>query len=251
MRESGGALDAGGDVGVDADVGVDVEVCVEAVVVMGGAFADQAVPAVTGALVICADSGVDHARAWGLGVDLVIGDMDSVSADGLAWAEEQGADVDRHEPDKDQTDLELALQAAQRLSAGGHVLVLGGAGGRLDHELANLALLTSPRWSDLELTAWIGTARVDVVRRHRSLIGVPGGVVSLLAWHGDATGVTTDRLKWGLAGATVRAGSAIGTSNEYEADRASVAVDRGVLTAITPNAPVVEHHLHIVPRSRP
>src|SRR4051794_10898103 len=94
------------------------------------------------ALVIAADSGADHAASLGLSVDLVVGDLDSVSPAGLAAARDGGARVDEHPAEKDATDLELALDAA--VSAGAtEIVVVGGHGGRLDHLLANCMLLGS------------------------------------------------------------------------------------------------------------
>src|SRR4051812_23931915 len=88
-------------------------------------------------LVIAADSGVGHALALGLTVDLVIGDLDSAAPDDVERAIAAGARVDRHPADKDATDLELALDAARELGAT-EITVLGAGGGRLDHLLANL-----------------------------------------------------------------------------------------------------------------
>jgi len=88
-------------------------------------------------LVIAADSGLDLAESLGLSVDLVIGDMDSVSAQALHRAEVASIDIERHPRAKDQTDLELAMsEAIARGATAIHVMV--GAGGRLDHAAANL-----------------------------------------------------------------------------------------------------------------
>ena len=64
------------------------------------------------ALVIAADGGLSLAAPLGLTVDIVIGDMDSVSAQDLEQARRSGARIDRHPTDKNITDLGLALDAA-------------------------------------------------------------------------------------------------------------------------------------------
>ena len=209
-----------------------------AVVVAGGAVVPQFVPeaAQRAAVVIAADSGLDLAERLGLPVDLVVGDLDSVSGPALQRARDAGVRIEASPADKDETDLELALDAAQRSVAGpvdaARVIVLGGAGGRLDHLAAVLAALTSPARSALELVAYLGTTRLDVVRSMRPLHGAPGRSVSLLAWHGDATGVTTTGLRWPLDHAVLRAGSALGTSNEFTGPVATVSVGSGVVSAL-------------------
>ena len=47
--------------------------------------------------VIAADGGLDHALAAGLTPAVLVGDLDSVSSDGLAWAEAH-ATIERHDP---------------------------------------------------------------------------------------------------------------------------------------------------------
>jgi len=74
-----------------------------------------------GAAVIAADSGAE----LGGRIDLLVGDLDSISAETLAGIER----VERHPAKKDATDLELALRAALRLEPE-RILVVGGAGGR-------------------------------------------------------------------------------------------------------------------------
>src|SRR5262249_39916557 len=139
----------------------------------------------------------------------------------------------RHPAEKDAADLELALDAA----AAGHpdrIVVLAPAGGRLDHLLSTLLLLAADRYTRILVDALVGEAHVSVVRRTRELEGEPGRLVTLLAAHGPAEGVTTDGLAYPLHGETLFPGSTRGVSNRFEAVRARVTVEHGVLLAIVP-----------------
>ncbi len=191
------------------------------------------VAAVGQATVIAADGGVDRALALGLHVDLAVGDFDSVSRDGLAAAAAAGARIERHPTAKDATDLELALDAAMALSPS-RVLVIGAAGGRLDHLLASLLVLGSWRYRDVEIDALLGAARAHVIRDSRSFGGTVGELVSLLPLHGPAEGVTTSGLVYPLAGETLTAGTSRGISNLFAAAEAHVEVGRGVVAAVCP-----------------
>ena len=110
-------------------------------------------------MVIAADRGADNAIALGLTVDLLVGDLDSVSQEALAACNT----VAQHPVDKDDTDLELALAAAVDTGAG-MVTIVTSAGGRFDHALANLLVAASDRWSALKVDLVIDRARVHVVR---------------------------------------------------------------------------------------
>jgi thiamine pyrophosphokinase len=183
------------------------------------------------AYVIAADSGVHTAVAFGRRVDLVIGDLDSVSEESLAEAVVAGAHVERHPVDKNDTDLELALVRASELQPD-RVVVIGGHGGRLDHFLANLLLLASDRFRNVSIDALVGDARVHVVRSRQELVGDPGSIVTLLAAHGPAHGVTTSGLRYPLQGETLLPGSTRGVSNVFEEPHASVELTDGVLLAV-------------------
>jgi len=187
------------------------------------------------AVVIAADGGLDRALQLGLRPGIVLGDLDSVSADALSSAEREGARVVRHPRDKDATDLELALDEAQALGAR-RVLVIASATGRLDHLLASLLLLGADTLAGLEIDALVGDATVHVIRGEREIVGTPGDLVTLLALHGPAAGVTTDGLTYPLRDATLMPGSSRGVSNVFAEPRATVSVASGVLLAIRPGA---------------
>ena len=209
----------------------------ELVVVVSGGEAPDASAALSvppGTLVVAADRGLEHALALGLEVTVAVGDFDSASPEAVAVAESSGIRVVRHPAEKDATDLELALDEALALRPS-RILVLAGTGGRLDHELASLLLLSSPRYSAVHVDAVVGTAHIHVIRDGRALEGAPGELVSLVPIHGPAEGVTTVGLAYPLRGETLEPGTTRGVSNLFERDTARVDVERGVLLAVRPS----------------
>jgi thiamine pyrophosphokinase len=185
--------------------------------------------------VIAADSGLDHALALGVAVDVLIGDLDSVSVVGRRSATAAGVEVIEHPTAKAETDLELALRLALR-AAPRRITVVGGHGGRLDHLLANVWLLAGPALAPVELRALLGPALLTVVRSRAVLHGRVGELVSLLPAHGSAGGVTTEGLRYPLADEPLAAGSPRGVSNEFLEVEAVVALRSGTLVAVQPEA---------------
>jgi thiamine pyrophosphokinase len=187
------------------------------------------------AQVIAADGGLHLAVPLGLHVDVIVGDLDSVAPGALADAERAGTRIDRHPVDKDATDLALALDLAIA-AAPDRITVLGGGGGRADHELALWLLLAAEAYADAEVRAWSGRARTDVVRAGRpgTIRGCAGELVSLLPVHGPARGIRTEGLRFPLRGEDLTAGSSRGVSNQLLGPDARIAVTDGVLLVIRP-----------------
>src|SRR5665213_2335935 len=200
------------------------------VVLSGGPGFLPVVDLPVGATVIAADGGAELARMLGLKVDLVVGDMDSISAETLAGVEQ----IERHPLAKDATDLELAFEAALQFGPE-RIVVLGGTGGRLDHLFGELLLFAADAYAGVEVDAQLGIASIHVVRRERLLAGEMGELVSLFAVHGAATGVVTEGLVYPLRSETLEPGSSRGLSNLFAASEARVSLERGVLLAVRPN----------------
>lgn len=180
-------------------------------------------------VIISADGGTRQALALGLRPDLVVGDLDSLDPVDRVRIEGLGCTIEQHPVDKDATDLELALQAAQRLGAD-EVLLLGALGGRLDQELANLLLLASPQFAGLVLSLVEGRTTAWIVRKDLSVVGQPGDIVSALALSPQVEGLTYHSgLRWPLHDFTLPFGSSRGVSNEMVADRAVLSLRAGVL----------------------
>jgi len=181
-------------------------------------------------LVVAADGGYDIATELGVVVDVVVGDLDSINTTELP----DRVIVERHSPDKDATDLELALELVARDNPE-RVVVVGGSGGRLEHELATAALLCSPRWRGIDEMDWISArGRAHVVWGRRILHGDVGATITLLPMGGDAEGVHTKGLRWNLEGETLRHGSTRGVSNIMQSPVADIRVTSGCLLVVFP-----------------
>ncbi len=138
--------------------------------------------------VIAADGGLQACLAAGLEPDVVVGDMDSEASADLTRAEVAGVRIERHPRYKDAVDLELALDAALRAAGSGtpippttpggrtgptparaRLVVIGSAGGRLDHLVASMLLLGSPRYRGFEVEGYLGSQRIVPVHDTRAL----------------------------------------------------------------------------------
>ena len=80
----------------------------------------------------------------GLPLDIAVGDFDSVSETDLRQIRTQAKQVVQSVPEKNDTDLELALKATFEVYPEAAVTVYGAFGGRLDHFLSNIFLPTDP-----------------------------------------------------------------------------------------------------------
>ena len=181
-------------------------------------------------LTIAADSGYDTAVKLDHPVDVLVGDMDSISVSEVP----DHVIVERHPQDKDASDLELALELALRENPV-RIVIVGGSGGRVDHELTTTLTICSDRWAGVDEIDWITRrGRAHVIRRRRILHGDVGALLSIIAVGGDATGVATTGLRWNLDAGTMLAGSSRGLSNIMEAPITDIRVDAGCLLAVFP-----------------
>lgn len=164
------------------------------------------------------DGGLDHALAIGLEPSYLVGDLDSVSDEGLAWAARH-ADISRHPTDKDQTDTELALALASTLDPE-RVTLIGG-GDRLDHTIAGIGALGALRLTSIPiLDGWWGAQHLRVVHGPGSaaLRLVAGSTLSLLALHGPCLRVTLHGTRWTLDQFDLQPLVGMGVSNEVTLD---------------------------------
>ncbi len=186
-----------------------------------------------GDTIICADGGTLHALAMGLTPDLIVGDLDSLPAPVAAKMEAKGVEIQRHPVNKDQTDLELALQIAVQRGAE-EILILTALGGRLDQTLANILLLTRPEWRGVRLRLAEGNQSAWLLRGPDSLTlrGQSGDTLSVVALSQHLHGLDLLGVKWPLNNANVSLGSTLTISNTFVEVEAKIQLVQGIALAI-------------------
>ena len=171
--------------------------------------------------VVAADGGARHAIGAGFAVDAVVGDLDSVTDD---IRRALPAAAFHHVSRLDTTDLEKAIRFC--IDAGHNEIdVVCAGGGRADHALANLSVLTGFRGTRVRIRDEAFT--ITLVDGSETIVGPPGTVISLVAI-GECTGVTTRGLRWDLADFTLGF-SPRGVHNEIALPPATVSVTSGDL----------------------
>lgn len=206
----------------------------KAVIVAHGdaAPSDRAIAAAAD-LLIAADGGALRCSRWSLVPRLIVGDLDSLGAKAAEQLARSGIEVRAYPPAKDESDTELAVRCALDAGADEIVLLAALGGARLDHELANILLLSEPRLKATPVRVVRGDTVVRAVHGPGTIAleGSTGDTVTLLPL-GDVDDVVTEGLSYPLAGETLRAGAARGLSNVIARSPASVAIGHGVLLVV-------------------
>ncbi len=182
--------------------------------------------------IIACDSGLRHLPALGLTPDLIVGDFDS--------AEKPVTDTEIITLPHEKNDTDTVFAAKEAVARGfDDFLLLGAAGGRLDHSLGNVALLL---WLDsLGKRALLADDYSDmtvVSSAHPAQIGDAFPYFSLLAAGGNAGGVCVRHAKYPLDHAALTPEYPYGVSNEpLPGQTATVSVEAGRLLLIRVRRP--------------
>jgi thiamine pyrophosphokinase len=190
---------------------------------------------------VAVDGGLSAFAAWGHVPDHLVGDLDSADPEQVRWAEEGGAETHRLAAQKDETDLEVAIDLAQGMTSG-PLLATGVLGGRVDHELVALGAFFAGapnRWTIREPHAWAWPLTAPVAL---SLEG-RGATVSIVAWSGSAR-VSTSGMRYPLDREVLGPFAPRGVSNVVTGDTARIVVHEGSPLVVNPTLdfpPVMEY----------
>ena len=181
--------------------------------------------------IICADGGTRHALALNIRPDLIVGDMDSADQAQVQQFKDAGVPVEPFSHDKNETDLELAINRAIELEPK-QIIIVAALGGRLDQTIANIALLSDLRLSTFDARLDDGVEEILLCRDQAQIHGTSGDIVSLIPWQGAVTEVQTVNLRWPLHKETLYPDKTRGVSNEMLGETASVSIGSGLLLVV-------------------
>jgi thiamine pyrophosphokinase len=176
-------------------------------------------------LLIAVDGAVYSAAALGLKPDVLTGDFDSVRLESVCLEHPNMKVIPT--PDQDRSDMEKALTVASELGATS-ITVMGAAGGRMDHTLANTAILLRAG-TPMVLADDLGTVRAlgrnGEADEAISIETSAGDTVSLITFERDTT-VSIAGVRWPLDCYHLPPGT-LGVSNVSLGSAVNVIVHKG------------------------
>lgn len=190
---------------------------------------------------ICADAGLEAASALHLSVDYVLGDFDSVSGELLERYREKNISGSReiqfvqYPPEKDATDLHLALEwAVERQPE--EIVILGATGGRLDHFLANVNILIKPMSLDIPAYLVDRYNKLYLLNHGRNIRReeMHGKYISFLPLTERVEKVSLQGFRYELEKQDMVLGDSLGVSNELARGCQTARVDftQGILVVV-------------------
>lgn len=182
-------------------------------------------------LVIAADGGFDYLEELGLRADYVLGDFDSV----LSF--ELPSDAIRYPREKDDTDMMLAAKLG--LEKGyTEFAIFGGLGGRLDHTLANIQILTYLSRNGATGTLYGNGYAIRVVTdgtisfNKYTPENIEGNLCSVFSLSDISVNVSIEGMKYNISNINMRNSQPLGVSNEFTGKKAFIHVEKGTLAVL-------------------
>lgn len=163
---------------------------------------------------IAADGGVDFYLHQGQKPDILVGDMDSISDKGLADIKGR-TEILRYPPEKDWTDLELAIEKAIQLKSD-EITLVGVTGKRMDHTLNNIHLAYGCFKKGIRMQILDENNAMSFIGPGQTSFLLPSPYVyfSLLPWHQDLNVSYIAKAKYEVQNRTFSFGTGLGISNE-------------------------------------
>jgi thiamine pyrophosphokinase len=184
------------------------------------------------------DKGVFTLLTAGITPNYAFGDFDSVSDQEWQRIEKRVKNLRKFKPEKDETDMELALDWALRKEPE-QINLFGATGGRLDHLFGNVQILLKPQLQNL-------TTHIEMIDQQNQLfVKGPGSYtleqiaerkyISFVPITPLVKGLTLDGFKYPLSNCHISQGSTLCISNELVSNFGTFSFSEGIVLVIRSN----------------
>jgi thiamine pyrophosphokinase len=181
------------------------------------------------------DKGVLYLINRFIPVEAAFGDFDSVSQEEWETICQHSANIKKFKPEKDETDMELALNWAVKQQPK-RISIFGATGGRLDHTIANIQLLLKEllrnehihiELIDNKNKVHIATSGVHILKREEAY-----PYISFFPYSEETVGLTLEGFKYPLKGKYLPVSSTLCISNELISEYGTFSFAKGILLVI-------------------
>lgn len=184
--------------------------------------------------IIGADRGIEFCHEKSIKPSIIMGDFDSIDPNILKYFEEQNIEVQRFNPEKDDTDTQMAIKHAIKIKSS-EIAIIGATGSRIDHLLGNIQSMALALKENIlcsivdENNVIILTEKDKKIKRSEQF----GKYVSLIPLTSEVTGITLKGFKYPLNNYTMKCDmGVIGVSNEIEDEYGEIMLDEGILIIV-------------------
>lgn len=162
--------------------------------------------------ILCADGGLNHLMKIGLIPNLVLGDLDSISDDGIEYIKSKNIKVEKYPTMKDETDTHLAVNYLISKNYK-EITIIGGIGTRMDHTLANIFLLRKLNKIGIKGCIINGNNIIHLIDNSIKLLRKDNYYTSIIPISQDGIQVSVSGFLYPLMNEHIEFGSTRGISN--------------------------------------
>jgi thiamine pyrophosphokinase len=184
-------------------------------------------------VVIAADGGIRHCINMHLFPDIIIGDMDSINIKLMERLDKNTGEIKfiNSSSEKDESDTQLAVDYLLKRKIK-KIIIIGALGDRIDHSFANLVLLASPSYKNIDIKILDENNETTVTQNSTVIRGKKGKSISIFSLSPSTHFISTGGLKYKLKDEKLLFSPVRGLSNVFTKDTADIKIKRGKLLIV-------------------
>jgi thiamine pyrophosphokinase len=176
-------------------------------------------------ILIAVDKGIELYKKLDTEPDYLIGDLDSASQESIEWAESNDVEIIKYRPEKDFTDIDLAIDFAINNNSD-EIIISGFLGDRLDHIFGALLLLKKYSENIMFKEEFLEISKAP---KKLEMNVIPGEIWSLFSLSEKTEGIYLKGFKYPLKNGTLFINNPIGISNETIDNNIEISYEKGCL----------------------